>query len=207
MKSMYEISWYLLLLCLSRAMTAAAAPPPVTTIRPVQVQSSNNLIQVLNSTLITGGALRSSNNVIQVSNTTSTTGRALTYREIALNIEYLGAKIPEKEVRDTLHLAEAAIAISAYNIPDERIPTNEFVYSRAGSNMLIVITADATEGLTWAELARVLQTLYQFMTGTLGHSGEHYNALNFQLEDVSRNVIGNGVVWYLPPLTPLHSVQ
>ena len=177
-KRMYSTFSYLLLLFLNRSMIAAAAPAPVSIIQPASIQPSNALIQS--------------------SNSSSNTGGALAFRQIGLNIGYNGVPIPEKEVRDTLLLAEAAITSLVQTVPDERIPNDEFIYSRVESEMLLVITANPEEGFTWLEIARILRVLYQFMTGSQGQA--HYNALDFEVQDGSRNVIGNGVVWYLPPI-------
>ena len=122
-------------------------------------------------------------------------------RNIVLAFTAKGRPIPENEVKDTLVSADQAIADLARNHPTQRITNDRFEYRRPNGGMLISITTYLGEEITWMELNRVLQGLYQYMTAGMGTEETHYQALEFEMEasgQVKPN-IGFGLVWYFDP--------
>lgn len=135
----------------------------------------------------------------QTSNASFTTPGTLTFRKIRLHVDEIGQKIPKREVIDTLKAANDAISDVVHALPNQRITNDRFEYRRVNGNMLILISPNPGEELTWMELARVLHALFRFMTGTMGATEEHFNTLDFLVETGFKHIIGNGLVWYFPP--------
>ena len=126
---------------------------------------------------------------------------AVSTRNIILAFIERGRPIPEDEVRETLIDADQAIADLSTHHPTQRITNDRFEYRRPNGNMLISIMVSSGEEITWKELARILQGLYQYMTAGWGAEETHYQALEFEVEarGNERTNIGYGVVWYLGP--------
>ena len=124
---------------------------------------------------------------------------SLTYRIIDLSFTQRGRPIPPSEVEDTCYSAVKSIEDIAEDHPDERIFNDRFEYRREGGDMLIVVAADRQQSLTWRELGRILTALMRYMTGGVGTSQPHCQALEFEIIVPRQGRIGVGLVWYLPP--------
>ena len=147
--------------------------------------------------------------VVSVPGTSSTAGVpwipvSLSTRQMILAFIERGRSIPEKEVKETLIDADQAIAELSRNYPTQRITNDRFEYRRLNGNMLIAIQTCPGEMITWKELARILQGLYQYMTAAGGAqeiTETHYQTLEFEVEARGQEKpnIAYGLVWYFDP--------
>ena len=128
---------------------------------------------------------------------------SLSTRHMILAFTSKGRPIPENEVKETLLDASQAIAELSRNHPTQRITNDRFEYHRPNGNMLISIGTFPGEMITWQEMARILQGLWQYMTGAKGGEQDiaktHYQALEFEVEARGQEKpnIAYGLVWYL----------
>ena len=153
--------------------------------------------------------------VVNVPGTSSTAGVpwipvSLSTRQMILAFIERGRSIPEDEVKETLIDADQAIAELSHNYPTQRITNDRFEYRRPNGNMLISIQTCPGEMITWKELARILQGLYQYMTAARGAqeiAETHYQTLEFEVEARGQEKpnIAYGLVWYFDPTG--HEVQ
>ena len=122
-------------------------------------------------------------------------------RRIVLAFLVRGQPIPETEVKDTLAGADQAISGLVRDHPTQRIVHDRFEYRRPTGNMLISIKTNVDDEITWAELRRILQGLYRYMTAGIDTQKTHYEALEFDIEAgvQEKTNIGVGLVWYFPP--------
>ena len=147
--------------------------------------------------------------VVSVPGTSPTAGVpwipvSLSSRHLILAFIERGRSIPENEVKETLVYADQAIAELALNHPTQRITNDRFEYRRPDGNMLIAIQTCLGELITWKELARILQGLYQYMTAEMGPhetAETHYQTLEFEIEARGQEKpnIAYGLVWYFDP--------
>ena len=140
-------------------------------------------------------------NVSRTSPASSVAPISLSFRNIGLAFLKFGRPIPEDEVKDTLLEADQAIFGFAQDHPNQRITNDRFDYRRRDGNMLIAIATYAGEEITWMELNRILQGLFQYMTAGPGTETTHYQSLEFEIEagGQQKAEIGYGLVWYLDP--------
>lgn len=129
---------------------------------------------------------------------------SLSTREMVLAFIERGRSIPENEVKETLLDADQAIAELSRNHPTQRITNDRFEYRRPNGNMLIAIQTNPGEMMTWQELNRILQGLFQYMTaatGTQERAETHYQTLEFEVEARGQEKpnIAYGLVWYFDP--------
>ena len=125
----------------------------------------------------------------------------LANRHMVLAFIAKGRSIPEKEVKETLVDADQAIAELSRGHPTQRITNDRFEYRRPDGNMLISIQTNLGEMITWQELARILQGLWQYMTAGSGAqeiAETHYQTLEFEVEAGGQEKpnIAYGLVWY-----------
>lgn len=137
--------------------------------------------------------------LLQLPNANDTSLDILSPRKIRLAFTALGEKIPKSEVDDTFAAAEQAIRVLIERRPEERIPNNRFEYRRKDGNMLILITANVGQEITWADLETILASLYRFMTGGPGVPDDHYQTLEFLIQALHAVNVGFGLIWYFPP--------
>lgn len=139
--------------------------------------------------------------LLQASNATDTSRDPLSSRKILLAFTALGESIPELEVNQTFAAAEKSIHELIDRRPEDRITDDRFEYRSQHGDMLILIATNMGEEITWAELGRVLESLYRFMTGGVGVPDAHYQSLEFKIQVLPVVDVGFGLVWYFPPST------
>lgn len=133
------------------------------------------------------------------SNASLGSAELVTFTKLVLAVQNLGQDIPKKEVEDTLRAADRVIHHEVQAHSEQRIPNDEFHYRRKDGNMLVLIAASIGEGMTWNQLARVLQALYRYMIGGPGIPEEHFQALDFEIRTLNHKIVGLGLVRYYPP--------
>ncbi|MCJ1458487.1 hypothetical protein MMC28_008860 [Mycoblastus sanguinarius] len=165
---------------------------PLLYIQPVIAALIPSLISTPNETLV-----RLPNvSVVEASPVAVVTSGPLSFRTILLAFYYKGQPIPRSEVEDTFASAEQAIIELVEQHPNQDIPNGRFEYRRRGGDMLIVISANVGDWLTWNELDRALIALFRYMSAGIGITEEHYQALEFDVETEDHQAIGRGLVWY-----------
>lgn len=123
----------------------------------------------------------------------------LTVRRISILCRGFSRLIPQAEVEETFEAVDSAIDNYAQDHPDERLHYDRFEFIRPdGGRMLISISANAGETITYNELLRILESLHSYMTGNSGKETTHYQELNIIIRaDEVR--VGLGVIRHISP--------
>ena len=173
-----------------------------------------SILQLLSHTLLTSAAAVPTSiplvnaPILRVANTTLTstglvplgTRVPFDYQGLTLVFTNFGKIIPSTEVKDTLAGADNIVQEYLDIAPEEGIPQNRFEYRSPQGHVLLAIGGSLQSGITWRLLYRVIQALERFMVTLRPPLGPNYRELNFDIQKTNPGwVVGNGVIWYLPP--------
>ena len=141
----------------------------------------------------------STSNVSKITPAVAAVSVPFPYRDITFYFTYYGNQIPRKELEQLFVSAGQAISDVVDEHPSDPIANNRFEYRVPGGNVFILVQVYSGKAISWAQIFRLLQGLYNYMLGS-SRQQQRSQSLEFQVAIAGQQHVGLGLVSTFLPL-------